>query len=372
MTSRIAAAWVIASFAWIAEAAPAASQAPGEAGIQPEQLTPAIGRLVAEACEADQFSGAVLVAESTEVLYSHACGEASKRFHVANNLQTRFNLGSMNKMFTSVAILQLVEQGVLALEDPISRYVDETWLPKDVTNRVTIHHLLSHTSGLGSYFNDTYWRSSRELFRALDDYKPLIREERLAFDPGTDWAYSNTGMFLLGVIIERATGADYFEHIRQAIYQPAGMVASDSYDMDRPVENLAIGYDRLPTGEYENNLYKHVIKGGPAGGGFSTVEDLHRFALALLDGRLVSRESLELMWTDQAGVGYGYGFALNEVDGVGRIVGHSGGFPGISSSLNIMIDRDLIVVVMSNYGGGARATQEGITDLVAGAEATSR
>ena len=118
-------------------------------------------------------------------------------------------------------------------------------------------------------------------------------------------------MFLLGVVIEKVTGEDYFDHIRKAIYAPAGMTNSDCYEMDYPVENLAIGYspDWKSPYKWQNNLYKHVIKGGPAGGGFSTVKDLHRFALALLSGKLVSPERMrDLMWTDFKGASYGYGF----------------------------------------------------------------
>jgi CubicO group peptidase (beta-lactamase class C family) len=322
--------------------------------------------LVERACERDVFSGTVLLAHGGEVLLTHACGEASKRFHVANNLETRFNLGSMNKMFTATAIMQLVERGAVSVDDPISQYVDESWLPREITDRVTVHHLLSHTSGLGSYFNETYFNSSRELFRALDDYKPLVQSEELAFEPGSSYRYSNTGMFLLGVVIESATGEDYFDYIRDEIYAPAGMASSDSYEMDEPVENLAIGYDPAPgsAAGFENNLYKHVIKGGPAGGGFSTVGDLHRFALALQAGELVSEESLERMWTDHSGEGYGYGFGIQQGPN-GVVVGHGGGFPGINSNLDIMLDRGYIVAVMSNYGRAASPIARALAGMIA-------
>jgi CubicO group peptidase (beta-lactamase class C family) len=220
-----------------------------EAELSQAELVRETGNLVRRVCEQDVFSGTVLVAHGDEVLLTHACGEASKRFHVANDIDTRFNLGSMNKMFTATAIVRLVERGVLSYDDPISQYVDESWLPREITDKITIHHLLTHTSGLGSYFNDTYWNGSRELYRDVDDFKPLVRGEELAFEPGTRFLYSNTGMLLLGVVIERATGESYFEHIRKQIYEPAGMEHSDSYDMDAPVENLAIGYVGFPRSE---------------------------------------------------------------------------------------------------------------------------
>jgi len=295
------------------------------------------------------FSGTLLIAKSDQILLTMAAGEASKAFHVPNNIDTKFNLGSMNKMFTSTAIVQLAEKGKLALDDPIGKYIDESWLPKDVTAKITVRHLLTHSSGLGSYFNETYVKSSRALFRKLDDYKPLIKDDRPAFEPGKQFQYSNTGMFLLGVVIEKVTGEDYFSYIRKAIYEPAGMTNTDCYEMDYPVENLAIGYSPDPASPYgwQNNLYKHVIKGGPAGGGFSTVKDLHRFALALLGGKYLSKESLKAMWTDHLGANYGYGFSVT-TGAAGKVVGHAGGFDGINSNLDIFLDSGYIVVVMSN------------------------
>jgi CubicO group peptidase (beta-lactamase class C family) len=300
------------------------------------------------------FSGTLLVAKGDKVLLTMAAGEASKAFHVPNIIDTKFNLGSMNKMFTSTAVVQLAEKGKLSLDDPISKYIDESWLPKDVTDKITVRHLLTHSSGLGSYFNETYFKSSRALFRKLDDYKPLITDDRPAFEPGKQFQYSNTGMFLLGVVIEKVTSQDYFSYIRKAVYEPAGMTNSDCYEMDYPVENLAIGYSPDPKSPYgwQNNLYKHVIKGGPAGGGFSTVRDLHKFALALLAGKYVSPESRKEMWTDHLGANYGYGFSVATGAG-GRVVGHGGGFDGINSNLDIFLDSGYVVAVMSNTDRGA-------------------
>ncbi len=337
-----------------------------EPALSEKEVLAEVERLMKNLSAKDAFSGTILVAKGDRVLFTFACGEASKRFHVPINLDTKFNLGSMNKMFTSLAIMRLVEKGRLSLDDTLDKYLDDTWLPQDTTAKITIHHLLTHTSGLGSYFNRTYSQSSRQLFRRLDDYKPLIRDERSAFEPGSRYQYSNTGMFLLGVVIESVTGEDYFDHIRENIYEPAGMHNSDCYEMDFPVENLAIGYSPAPDSpwKWENNLYKHVIKGGPAGGGFSTVRDLHKFALALLSGTYVSKEAREKMWTDHSGSGYGYGFGIQEGPN-GKVVGHSGGFPGINSNLDIYVDRGYIVAAMSNYDQGTGAVTGRIASLLA-------
>ncbi len=265
-------------------------------------------------CASDAFSGTVLLAKDDEVLVSHACGEASKRFHVPNNIDTRFNIGSMNKMFTATAIAQLVERGELSYDETVEKYIDETWLPAEITSKITIHHLLSHTSGLGNYFSDKFFNESRRLYRDVDDFKPLV-----------------------GVVIESATGGSYFDHIREHIYEAAGMEGSGSYEMDYPVENVAIGYDPQPGSEpaWMNNLFLHSIKGGPAGGGFSTVGDLHRFA--------------------RAGT---------QMGPKGRVVGHSGGFTGINGDLKIFVDAGYVVAVLSNYSNGASPLAGRIGDLI--------
>lgn len=328
-----------------------------------EELVEELGKKLDKLCQEDRFSGTLLVAKGEEIWFQRACGEATKSWHIANNLDTRFNLGSMNKMFTSLAIMQLVEKGKIQLNDPLSLYVDETWLPQSLTNKVTIRHLLTHSSGLGSYFNDKYFQSSRDLFRQLDDYKPLIHGDTLAFEPGSQFSYSNTGMFLLGVVIEKASGENYFDYIRNHIYAPAGMIHSDCYELDRPVENLAEGYYLQGPGQWKNNLFLHVLKGGPAGGGYSTAPDLHRFALALMAGKLVSPESLAQMWTDPYGAEYGFGFGVEETP-AGLVVGHGGGFPGLNSQLTLFPKQGFIIVVMSNYDNGANGLQDYIRGLV--------
>jgi CubicO group peptidase (beta-lactamase class C family) len=336
-----------------------------EPTLSEKQFIQTIKDLLLRLGKRDVFSGTFLIARGDEVLLEYACGEASKRFHVPNNIDTKLNLGSMNKMFTATAIAQLVEKGLLSYEDTLNTFVDESWLPNEITSKVTLHHLLTHTSGLGSYFNKTYMNSSRALFRKLDDYKPLVKDEKLAFEPGERFRYSNTGMFLLGVVVESITGQSYFEYIRENIYKPAGMKNSDCYEMDRPVENLAIGYSSDLKSKYgwQNNLYLHVIKGGPAGGGFSTVGDLHRFAQAIQKGKLVSVDSLKILRKDHKGDNYGYGFSLEEGPN-GKVVGHSGGFSGINANLDIFLNKGYIVAVLSNYDRAASPIAEKVRQLL--------
>src|SRR6185295_5246399 len=250
--------------------------------------------------QADVFSGTVLLAKDGKVLYSGAWGLASKDFNVPNKLDTKFNLGSMNKMFTSTTIAQLVEQGKLSYDDPLSKFLPNFPNP-DAAKKIKIKHLLTHTSGLGSYFNDEFDKSSRARFRTVDDMMQLAKGDSLAFEPGTRWSYSNTGMLVLGKVIEVVTKQDYFDYVREHLSKPAGMVNTDAYQLDEVNKNLAVGYQREfsddGTKRFKNNIFMHVIRGGPAGGGYSTAEDLVRFAEALTSGKLVSKQTFELMTT---------------------------------------------------------------------------
>jgi len=325
---------------------------------------------VAKLAKADAFSGTVLLAKDGKVVLTKAVGIANRDFDAPVDIDTKFNLGSMNKMFTGVAAIQLVEQGKLSRDDPIGKYLDETWCAADVLAKVKVEHLLTHTSGLGSYFNREFDRSSRALFRKVDDYKPLVRDEKLSFEPGTRWSYSNTGMLLAGAVIEKASGADYFDYVRMHVTVPAGMTDTDCYELDRVNRNLAVGYqkERAPDGKVflRNNLFMHVIRGGPAGGGYSTVQDLFRFDVALRAGKLASPASLEQLWSPHPEVAsplYGYGFSV-ETTRAGKVVGHGGGFNGISAQLSMYLDEGYTVAVMANYGDAASLVERKARDLI--------
>jgi CubicO group peptidase (beta-lactamase class C family) len=265
--------------------------------------------------------------------------------------------------------MQLVERGKLSLDDPIGKYLGTDWLSQVILDRVQVKHLLTHTSGLGSYFNEGFVRASRALFRQVDDYKPLVQGEMLAFAPGTQWSYSNTGMLIAGAVIEKAGGRDYFDLIRENVTGPAGMRSTDSYELDRVNKNLAVGYSReqTPAGpEWRNNLFEHVIRGGPAGGGYSTVEDLLHFDQALRAGKLLKKETLAVLWRaypELSSPDYGLGFGI-ESSPAGRIVGHSGGFVGISAHLSMYLDDGWTVAVLSNHGGSASIVEAKARELI--------
>jgi CubicO group peptidase (beta-lactamase class C family) len=174
---------------------------------------------------------------------------------------------------------------------------------------------------------------------------------------------------LAGAIIEKVSSQSYFDYARENIFKPAGMTATDSYEMDHPVPNLAIGYSPAQNDDgarWTNNIFMHVVKGGPAGGGFSTVEDLLRFDQALRNHKLLSAEMTETVWSAKPELnspGYGYGFGV-ERPAPDRIVGHSGGFPGISAKLSMYLDRGYSVVVLSNTDSGAPLIADKIRELL--------
>lgn len=324
----------------------------------------------------DVFSGAVLVAHQDRILFSSAYGQASKRFQIANQLDTKFNIASMSKMFTGVAIAQLVEGGKLAFDDKLSHYLDDSWLAPEVSREIKIHHLLTHTSGLGNFLatDELMKGGASSRFKFLEDYKPLVKDETLAFEPGSEQRYSNTGMLLLGAVIEQVSGMSYFDYVQKHIYEPANMHHSDSFEMDQPVVNLAIGYERsrdTPSG-WRNNLYTNTFKGSPAGGSYSTVGDLHKFARALTNNQLVTPALTRQLLSPKPDVHsqfYGYGFNVSGFEGESassnRVVGHNGGHYGIETQLEIYLDRGYIVTSLSNYGSGASSVNTKIGELLA-------
>jgi CubicO group peptidase (beta-lactamase class C family) len=347
-----------------------------------DELVAAVDALVDRLAKHDMFSGTVVIARDGKTLYQRAAGLASRRFDVPNRLDTKFNLGSMNKMFTAVAIAQLAEQGKLAFDDTVGKHLPD-YPNEAVREQVQVRHLLSHTSGMGNHFKPEFMEASKMRYRDLDDYIELFAEDELAFEPGTDWSYSNAGFYVLGRIIEAAGGMSYYDYVRQYLYTPAGMSNSDSYDMDVPIKNLAVGYttDGMgldPTDDavrwldgagWRNNYFMHSIKGGPAGGGFSTSPDLIAFARALRSRTILSADSFETVASAKPEIGsprYGYGFGVSDRPGAGRIVGHSGGFPGINANLDIYLDAGYDVAVMANMDGAASTLNRRIQDFIVG------
>lgn len=332
-----------------------------------EQIAQELKSFVKKLVDADVFSGTVLLAKDGVPIFKAAYGEANKDFNVANRIDTKFNLGSMNKMFTAVAIAQLVERGKLSFDDPLSKFVPD-FPDKESAEKIKIKHLLTHTAGLGGYFSKKWDESSRALYRTVDDMMKMVAaNEKLLFEPGTKWQYSNTGMLVLGKVIEKVSGQSYYDYVRENIARPAGMVNTDCYELDKVNTNLAVGYDKQITDNgvtFANNIFAHVLRGGPQGGGYSTVEDLLKFDQALRSNKLVGAEYVKLLLSPKPELNspnYGYGF---QVDAGSQIAGHGGGFPGISSNLDMFLGTGWTAIVMSNYSRGAQPVQQKMREMV--------
>ncbi|HZW10758.1 MAG TPA: serine hydrolase domain-containing protein, partial [Phycisphaerales bacterium] len=345
------------------------SDQPRAARLTEGEIAERLGAYVDRLAGAERFSGTVLLAKDGEVLASRAVGLANRDFDVPVTMDTKFNLGSMNKMMTGIAVMQLVESGKLSLDDPISMHLSEDWLPGVDKSRVTVRHLLTHTSGLGSFFTEEWDRASRALYRSVDDWKPVVAAETLAFEPGTQSRYSNTGMLIAGAVVEHVSGQSYDEYVREHITGPAGMTDTGFFETDRVNKNLAVGYEPIPGAdpvEYRNNLHQHVVKGGPAGGGYSTAPDLLKFDRALRSGRIVSRASLGQLWRAYPDLGspnYGLGFGVFPTP-AGLVVGHSGGFSGISADLSMYLDEGYTFIALANLGGAAGLIEQKARELI--------
>jgi D-alanyl-D-alanine carboxypeptidase len=304
-------------------------------------------RLEAETA-ADRFAGAVMVARSGRIVFSGAYGLADREKKIPNTLGTRFRIGSMNKMFTGTAVVQLVQAGKIKLDATVGKYLPD-YPNKDIATQVTIHQLLTHTGGTGDFFGPEFDAHRLEL-RTLQDYVNLFGTRGPAFEPGTRWAYSNYGMLLLGVIIEKVSGVSYYDYVRDNVYAPAGMTSTASQPEDENVPDRSIGYTKRD-GVWKPNTDTLPYRGTSAGGGYSTVEDLTRFASALTENKLLNAHYTELLTTGKADTGgggkYAYGFNETTVQGV-RSFGHGGGAPGMNGELRIFPQTGYVIAVLSN------------------------
>lgn len=319
-----------------------------------EEIAKSVGDLIDELVARNAFSGAVSLVKDGTPFFTGAYGKADLRWGIDNKLDTKFNLGSMNKMFTGVAICQLVSDKKLSFDDLIVKHLPD-FQNKEIANKVTVHHLLTHTSGMGSYWdamNNMDWTS----LRSVKDFAELSMSDSLEFEPGQQFGYSNTGPVVLGLIIEAVSGMDYHDYIREYVTGPAGMINTDCYHVDDIIPNLAQGYylDE-ETKALKSNIFAHSARGSAAGGGFSTVEDLQRFAIALYDGTLLSKEMLDTFTSGKVDMGpdmkYAYLIGDARHDGH-RTVGHNGGAPGISAEMKIFTDLGFTIAAMGNYDRG--------------------
>jgi CubicO group peptidase (beta-lactamase class C family) len=317
-------------------------------------LVKEIESLLERAASAGTFSGAVLVARDGSPIFKKAYGMANREMKIANNLDTKFNLGSMNKMFTSIAIAQLAARGRLSFNDPIAKHLPD-YPNKEVAAKVTIHHLLTHTSGLGNYMSEAFFRNRANL-KNVADLLPYFVNDALKFEPGARWQYSNAGFVVLGLVVEKLSGQSYDDYVKEHIFKVAGMKDTDSYAGETP--NLALSYTRATTdgGRPQPDAPLRPIspfphKGSPAGGGYSTLGDLLKFDQALRTHKLLSAKYTEIVTTGKVDAPFGkyaYGFG-NEIFNGKRFFGHNGGAPGVAAQYDAYPETNYTLIVLGNY-----------------------
>lgn len=292
----------------------------------------------------DRFSGTVLMARAGTVLFHKAYGLADKTTRRANTLDTRYNLGSIGKLFTRIAIAQLVEQGKLSLEDVVGRHLTE-YPNKMVANNVRVRHLLDMSSGMGDFFGEAFDRTPKDGLRSLTDYLPLFVDDSLAFEPGEGRRYSNAGYILLGLIIEKLSGMDYDRYVRRNIFEPAGMTHSDWFERKSAESQVAIGYtpDPLRDGAWVPNTDRLPRRGSSAGGVYSTTGDLVAFTKALRTGILLTPPYTEWVLTGSLPA---ESPVMPLRDGA---IGVAGGAPGVNSCLEFDAGSGDTIIVLGNY-----------------------
>ena len=322
-----------------------------------------IEALVARHAELDLFSGTVLVADHGKIVYAGAHGEANKDHRIPNRLDTRYNIGSIGKTFTAVAIMQLVEAGKLRLDDKLSKFLPDFPFPEKDT--ITIQQLLNHSSGLGDYMEHADYKRTMPGIDAIADILPLVYTQKPLFAPGERFGYSNSGMVVLGAVIEKASGLSYPDYLQRHVFAPVGMKDSHLAQEDDVLANRSIGYIAKPDGGYRANV-REIMPASADGGLRTTAPDLLRFDQALNGNALLNAESRQRMFTPFGPAPfYASGWFTKRVEGH-LAVGHGGGAPGINAEFRRYPDDGLAVIVLSNYDMGATPLAEAIEKALFG------
>jgi D-alanyl-D-alanine carboxypeptidase len=328
---------------------PRPKDVPAPAKLQPAALVAATRTRLATLVREERFAGAVLIARNWRPILTAAYGLADREAHTPNRIDTQFRFGSMGKLFTAVAIMQLAGAGKLGLSAPVGAYLKD-YPNREIATRVTINQLLTHTGGTGDIFVPEFF-ANRDSLKDIKDYVDLFGSRAPLFPPGTRRVYSNYGFILLGRIIEVTSGLSYDEYLEQNIFKPADMTSTGMLPESVNLPRRAVGYMRGPQGELESAADTLPYSGTSAGGGYSTVDDLLHFAQALLSNRLLDQEHLRLLLTGGItapdGTFMPYDFAGRTSEGR-PFIGHSGGAPGMNGELRIFPDVDCAVIVVSN------------------------
>lgn len=299
-----------------------------------------------------QFNGTVLVAENGKVIYKSAFGMANMEWNIPNATDTKLRLGSITKQFTAMMTLQLVEQGKIKLDGKVSDYLPE--YRKDIGEKVTVHHLLTHTSGIPSYTSQPgfFENVSRNPYKVADFVKKYASGD-LQYEPGSKYSYNNSGYFLLGAIIEQVTGKSFEQVLKQNILDPAGMKNTGYDHYGTLISKRADGYSKTADG-YNNAAYLDMSIPYAAGSMYSTVEDLYLWDQALYTDKLLSAQSKALLFKPFLN-NYAYGWVVRDAsfkqnDQPIPVITHGGGINGFTTTIVRFPKEKHLIVMLDNTG----------------------
>lgn len=307
-----------------------------------ERLVSDVRNMVESRAAEGTFAGVVLIANDDATLFEGAYGLADRSTNRPNLPSTCFDIGSLGKMFTGVAVAQLVERQRLEFDQPVGRYLPPPLAATEIGRKVTIHQLLTHTSGVPDLPDDIFNAPPAR----LSGYTSFFQTRKLEFEPGSNRAYSNAGYVLLGIVIEHVSSQEYEEYVREHVFRPAGM--SVGFRRQDCPSGAAVGYSRKGPGDaWQSNTSTIASTGGPHGGALTTARDLVKFFRALRTGRLLKPEMALRITTPQGGAASAYGFGVLSFD-TDRLVGHSGGNVGVSADAYTYWSSGYTIVVLSN------------------------
>jgi CubicO group peptidase (beta-lactamase class C family) len=332
-----------------------------------------IDRLMQLYSDYGRFNGTVLVAESGKVIYKKAFGLAQMEWNIPNKPDTKFRLGSITKQFTSMLILQLVEQGKLSLDAKLADCLP--YYRQDTGNKVTVHHLLTHSSGIPSYTNLPNFGAeiSRDPYGVEEFIKKYCSGD-LEFEPGSRFSYNNSGYFILGAVIEKITGKPYEKVLEERIFGPLGMKNSGYDHHAKILVNRAAGYEQSLDG-YKNAEYLDMSLPYAAGSLYSSVEDLYLWDQALYTDKLLSAKMKELLFKphiEARGAGYAYGWVvgkrtLQQSKRQVAFISHGGGINGFNTLIDRLVEQRHLIVLLNNTGGTSlEEMAAGITQILYG------
>ncbi len=317
-----------------------------------------------DTCREVEFSGGILIKKEKETFIELSEGYANRSERIENSSATRYGIASGCKLFTSIAICQLVQEGILAFETRLEDCLDVDFPSFD--QGITIHHLLTHTAGIPDYFDEEVMDDFEELWienpmyllRSLKDFLPLFQHQQMKSKVGERFHYNNAGYIILGLIVEQASGMSFSDYVEERIFRIANMTSSGYFEFDALPQNTALGYIELPNGQWKTNIYSLPVKGGSDGGAFVTIDDLGKIWDALIDNRFLQEKYTNILLKPHVPTGnedsyYGYGVWIKKKDEEifkYHIMGYD---PGVSFHSAFYPNASTQVVICSNKSEGA-------------------